>query len=337
VMPRRKILPIFVPHAGCPNDCVFCNQKRISGSLLPASGEQVRRELEALPSGAGMELAFYGGSFTAIEECKQIELLEAVQPYLGDGRVASVRVSTRPDAIDGPSLMRLRSYGVETIELGAQSMCDEVLYQSGRGHTKSDVISASRLIKAEGFSFVLQMMTGLPGDTPERSLETARQIIDLKPDAVRIYPTVVVRDTALEALWRSGEYREHTVEDAVRLCALLLPLFEQAGIPVIRLGLNPSEELSDGAALAGAYHPAFGELVRSRILRQKAEQRLSGTTPGQFVTLYTAPNRVSAMVGQKRCNMAALTERFSLAGLRVCSDPALEGDELRVETCNKTY
>lgn len=334
--PRRRILPIFVPHAGCPNDCVFCNQKRISGSLLPASGESVRRQLELLPPSAGMELAFYGGSFTAIDEAQQLELLEAVRPYRLDGRIASIRLSTRPDAVDERILERLRFYGVETIELGAQSLCDEVLCRSGRGHTASAVRHASRLVKREGFSLVLQMMTGLPGDTPERSLETAREIIALKPDGVRIYPTVIVRDTALEALWRAGKYREHTVEEAVSLCARLLPLFEQAGIPVIRLGLNPSEELSGGAALAGAYHPAFGELVRSRILRKRVEGLLSPADRGAYITLYTAPNRVSPMVGQKRCNIIALTERFSLSGLRVSPDSMLQGDEIRLERIPNT-
>jgi len=328
--PRRRILPIFVPHAGCPNDCVFCNQKRISGSLFPASGDMVREALEAVSPGAGLELAFYGGSFTAIEVPRQLALLEAVQPARSDGRIASIRVSTRPDAIDLPTLERLRFYGVETIELGAQSLCDEVLRRSGRGHTEADVINASHLVKNQGFALILQMMTGLPGDTPRRSLETARKIIALAPDGVRIYPTVVVRDTALETLWRSGAYQEHTVEAAVSLCAMLLPLFEQAGIPVIRLGLNPSEELSGGAALAGAYHPAFGELVRSRILRKRVEGLLSPADRGAYITLYTAPNRVSPMVGQKRCNIIALTERFSLSGLRVRPDSMLQGDEIRL-------
>ena len=328
MIPRRRILPLFVPHAGCPNDCVFCNQKRISGSLTPADGRVVCHALTALPPGTGMELAFYGGSFTAIDVGMQTELLEAAQQGFTDGRIASIRVSTRPDAITQPILERLRRYGVETIELGAQSLCDDVLLQSGRGHTREDVIAASRLIKAEGFALVLQMMTGLPGDTPERSEQTAREIIALQPDAVRIYPTVVVRDTALEELWCKGVYKEHTVEEAVSLCARLLPLFEEKGIPVIRLGLNPSEELSDGAAVAGAYHPAFGELVRSRILLTKAESLLTPEDKGADITVYVAPNRVSAMVGQKRCNLTALRERYSLAGIRVLPDAALQGDAI---------
>lgn len=329
--PRRRILPIFVPHAGCPNDCVFCNQKRISGSLFPASGDMVVQALEAISPGAGLELAFYGGSFTAIEEKLQIQLLEATVPYRRDGRIGAIRVSTRPDAIDEAVLSRLRAYGVETIELGAQSLCDEVLRRSGRGHRAEDVVQAARAVKAAGFSLVLQMMTGLPGDTPERAMDTARQIIALKPDAVRIYPTVVVRDTALEMLWRSGEYREHTVEDAVSLCAELLPLFETAGIPVIRLGLNPSEELSDGSAVAGAYHPALGELVRSRILREKAQLLLEREKPTGNVTLLVAPNRLSAMIGQRRCNVEWLNRRLASVHVTVGTDPTLAGDEIRLQ------
>ena len=275
---RASIIPVFIPHWGCPHACVFCNQRRISGVKHPADAETVRAEVEraraVLPRGERAELAFYGGSFTAIPAEQQEALLSAAKAYLDEGVLSSIRLSTRPDAIDADVLSRLHRYGVETIELGAQSLCDEVLQCAHRGHTAADVENASRLIRASGFRLILQMMTGLPGDSPERSIRTAKKIIALKPDGVRIYPTVIVRDTELYDRWRAGEYREHTVEDAVALCARLLPLFEKAGIPVIRLGLNPTEELSGGAAVAGAYHPALGELVRSRILRNRAEELL---------------------------------------------------------------
>ena len=265
--PRRRILPIFVPHAGCPNDCVFCNQKRISGSPRPASARTVREALDALPEGAGYGLAFYGGSFSAIEPAEQIELLAAAQPYRERGTVTAIRVSTRPDAVDETALARLKRYGVKTVELGAQSMSDRVLL-------------ASALVRKAGLGLILQMMTGLPGSDRDTDVAAARAIAALHPDGVRIYPTVVIRDTALETLWRAGRYTEHTVEDAVEICARIVPVFEEAGIPVIRLGLNPTEELSGGAAVAGAYHPALGELVRSRILRQVAVARLREIPPG---------------------------------------------------------
>ena len=319
--PRRRILPIFVPHAGCPNQCVFCDQKRISGSPFSASAAAVQSALSVLPEGAGVELAFYGGSFTAIPSDRQEELLSAAAPFREKGTVSSIRVSTRPDAVDPAALKRLRRYGVETVELGAQSMDEEVLRLSGRGHAARDTERSSALVKEAGFHLILQMMTGLPGSSVEKDLNTARRIIALRPDGVRIYPTVILRGTELEKLWREGIYKEHTLEDAVELCSHILPMFEEAGIPVIRLGLNPSDDLSAGEAVAGAYHPALGELVRSRILRTKAEELLRSAAPGSDVTLYVPSGRVSAMTGQHRCNLSYLEERFSLRSLRVVGCP----------------
>ena len=315
--PRRRILPIFVPHAGCPNQCVFCDQKRISGSSFSASAQTVETALNALPPGAGVELAFYGGSFTAISVERQEELLSAAEAFRKSGTVSCLRVSTRPDAVDEETLKRLSRYGVETVELGAQSMSDDVLRLSGRGHTAADTERAAALIKAAGMKLILQMMTGLPGSDAEKDMETARRIIDLRPDGVRIYPTVILRGTELEEMWRQGTYREHTVEDAVALCSRILPMFENASIPVIRLGLNPSDDLSAGEAVGGAYHPALGELVRSRILRDRAEELLKEAEPSSDIVLGVAPERVSTMTGQHRCNLRYLEERFSLRSVRV--------------------
>ena len=327
---RRRILPIFVPHAGCPNDCVFCNQKRISGSLHPASADTVREALSALAPGSGYELAFYGGSFTAIPESEQEALLSAVVPSRENGAVASLRVSTRPDAVTPEKLERLRRYGVETVELGAQSMCDEVLLRSGRGHTREDTVRAAKLVKEFGFTLILQMMTGLPASSDERDIDSARSIAALSPDGVRVYPTVIIRDTPLETLWREGKYREHTVEDAVRVCAEILPIFEEAHIPVIRLGLNPTDELSGGSAVGGAYHPALGELVRSRIWRGREEKLLKETPPGASVILTVPQNQVSAATGQHRCNITWLTDKYRLKSLKI--RPAdISGAEISVQ------
>ena len=322
---RESIIPVFVPHLGCPNDCVFCNQRRITGSQQPATIETVKEAIEnaaaLLPEGAKRQLAFYGGSFTAIPVGEQEALLGAAREYLARGDISSVRLSTRPDAIDGPVLERLRRYGVETIELGAQSLCDEVLLLSGRGHTARDVENAARLIRAAGFKLILQMMTGLPGDSIERSVQTAEGIIALRPDGVRIYPTVIVRDTALFDLWRAGRYKEHTVEDAVEYCARLTPLFESAGIPVIRLGLNPTDELSGGGAAAGAYHPALGELVKSRVMLRRAETLLKDVERGSRVTLRVGAGKTSQMLGQHRCNAETLCGELGLEKLRVVESP----------------
>ena len=285
---RECVIPVFVPHLGCRHECVFCNQRRISGSEKAATAATVKQAIEqsaALPrSGAKRQLAFYGGSFTAIEPERQEE------------------------------------------ELGAQSMDGEVLRLSGRGHTAENVVRSSEAVKAAGFRLILQMMTGLPGDSAEKDIETAKKLIALRPDGVRIYPTVIVRDTALYDLWRAGEYREHTVEDAVAVCAQLMPLFEEANIPVIRLGLNPTEELSQGAAVAGAYHPALGELVRSRILLEKARALLAGTEPGSRVTLGVNAAELSQMIGQKRQNVRALSRALALEELRIRSCKAERGE-----------
>lgn len=320
---KRSIIPVFVPHYGCPNDCVFCNQRKISGQRCAPTGVQLGRivaeGLSKCPQKQNIQLAFYGGSFTAIPLKEQTELLEGALPFLRDGCISSLRVSTRPDAIDEEVLERLKKYGVSTIELGAQSMDEEVLILSGRGHTCEQTRHAARLIKQTGFELILQMMTGLPGDTLEKTLETARKIIVLEPDGVRIYPTVVIRDTRLWDMWQKGEYLPHTTEKAVEWCARLLPMFEAAGISVIRLGLNPSEELSGGDAAAGAYHPAFGELVMSRILLERARQLLSGEKHGQQVVLGVNKAQVSAMVGQKRENVQILCREFGLDELKIRS------------------
>lgn len=339
MIPKESIIPVFVPHLGCPHLCVFCNQNRISGAPEPATPETVKTAIETAaaltPGETKRQLAFYGGSFTAIPAVEQEALLDAARPYLESGVITSIRLSTRPDAIDSETLCRLRRCGVETVELGAQSLDDGVLRLSGRGHTAADVKNASRMVKDAGFRLILQMMTGLPGDTDEKDIATAKGIIALAPDGVRIYPTVIVKDTALYELWLAGKYGEHTVEDAVRVCAKLVPLFDAAGIPIIRLGLNPTDELSGGDAVGGAYHPALGELVRSRVMLNKAGALLADVTPGAAVTLGVNKSDVSKMTGQHRENIGALKSEFSLADVRV--KPAdIKKDEIILLAVEKT-
>lgn len=330
---REHILPVFVPHLGCPHDCVFCNQRRITSQQLPATAETVRRTIESAivnqPEIQNWQLAFYGGSFTAIPAEDQIALLSVGKEYLDQGILSSIRLSTRPDTIDEAVLKRLQAYGVGTIELGAQSMVDAVLRRAGRGHTAQDVVHASELIRQYGFRLILQMMTGLPGDSGQESLETAKIICALRPDGVRIYPTVIVRDTALYDLWKAGKYTEHTVEDAVAVCAEIVPLFEQADIPVIRLGLNPTDELSAGAAVGGAYHPALGELVKSRVLRNRAEQLLAEISPQSKIRIVVPARLHSQMVGQRKCNVEWLKEHFQLSELKICSQNGI--NDIKIE------
>lgn len=317
--PRARIVPLFIPHLGCPHDCVFCNQRRISGQSAPVTAADVTAALAALPEHGDYEVAFYGGSFTAIPPEQQRALLLAVQPFFARGAVGRIRVSTRPDAVDDAALALLREMRVETVELGAQSMDDAVLRKSGRGHDAAATERAAAFLRQGGFRLVLQMMMGLPGATPESDLETARRFVALWPDAVRIYPTVILRDTPLYALWRRGDYQEHSVADAVALCSRLIPLFSASGIPVIRLGLNPTAELSGGAVAGGAYHPALGELVKSRVYLEQARVLLHTEPHGASVVLGVFPGDISQMVGQHRCNLDALRAEFGLRALRVQS------------------
>ena len=318
---RQTIIPVFVPHVGCPNGCVFCNQRSISGAVRPITPEEVSHAIQQAaaiaPNGGERQLAFYGGSFTAIPVSQQEALLTAAQPYLRDGVISSIRLSTRPDAIDHEKLLRLRHFGVKTIELGAQSMDDKVLQLAGRGHTAQQVADAAAMVKTYGFEVILQMMTGLPGDDGDASVRTAHAIAALKPHGVRVYPTVIVRNTPLYHMWKNGTYQEHTVEDAVRVCAKVIPIFDEACIPVIRLGLNPTEDLSAGEAAGGAYHPALGELVRSRMMLEQVRAMLAQQTCGPHLVLTVGKGKTSQMIGQRRCNINALCEEFHLRTVKV--------------------
>lgn len=317
--PRRAVIPLFVPHLGCPHACVFCDQRHISGAAAPADAGTVEAALAGaakIPAPEGRELAFYGGSFTAIPADMQEALLAPAWKARQAGFLSGIRLSTRPDCIDEAVLARLARYGVTTIELGAQSMDPEVLRLSGRGHGAADTVRAAELVRRAGFSLILQMMTGLPGDSPEKSRKTARALAERKPAGVRIYPTVVIRDTQLYARWQAGSYRPQSLEAAVELCADLLDIFQAAEIPVIRLGLQPTAELSAGLAVAGPYHPAFGELCQARRLRRQAEQLLAGHRRAGLVLL--APKgRLSAALGHKRENLYYLREKFALPDLKI--------------------
>jgi len=322
------------------HDCVFCDQRAISGVKKPADAGDIRRiiengKLKAETTGEGpqhLEIAFYGGSFTAIPLKQQTALLEAAQSLICDDPLFSIRISTRPDCIDESTVERLLRHGVRTIELGAQSMCDDVLSASRRGHTSSDVERASEIIKASGISLVLQMMTGLPCDDREKSLYTARRLAALKPDGVRIYPTVVVPGTELYNMWRRGEYREHSLEEAVGLCAEVLAVFEDSNITVIRIGLNPSDELNAAQAVAGAYHPALGELVYSRAFYNKAAALLGGLAPGSDITITVAKGNVSKMTGQSRQNIDRLIAEFNLHSVRIVESSQLTPKSVEIIT-----
>jgi histone acetyltransferase (RNA polymerase elongator complex component) len=318
---KRCIIPLFVPHAGCIHNCVFCDQTKVTGKTTPIKAcdvqETVRTAISVIKDDQPVEIAFFGGSFTAMPITIQNELLEAALPFMRGFN--SIRVSTRPDSFCANDADRLKKYGVKTVEFGVQSMCDDVLAATKRGHSSDDVVRAFTAAKKAELDVVLQMMTGLPEDTFEKSLKTAKDIISLKPDAVRIYPTVVVEGTELHEMWKRGEYKEHTLEQAIELCAEICELFWHAKIPIIRLGLNPTKEFSMGAAVAGAYHPAFGELVYSSIYLRKAVNLLTqkGVAPESDLIIGVSKGRISMMTGYCRSNILALRKKFLLRSLKI--------------------
>ena len=271
---------MFVPHIGCPHRCSFCDQRAITGQQKAPTPQDVRDAAEAGLRTLGAaareaQIAFFGGSFTAIAPDYRRSLLKAAYPFVKSGQYAGIRLSTRPDAIDGEILDELRAFGVTAIELGAQSMDDAVLRQNGRGHTAEATRAAAQKIRDAGFSLGLQMMTGLFCDTDAGARRTAEEFAALLPREVRIYPALVLRGTALCDRYARGEYRPQTLEGAVALCTDLLTFFERRGITVIRLGLHETPAL-DASFVAGPRHPAFGELCRARQYRLAVERAMRG-------------------------------------------------------------
>ncbi|MBQ9229123.1 MAG: radical SAM protein [Eubacterium sp.] len=319
---KKGNISIFVPHNGCPQQCAFCNQKTITGQQQQPTPDDVVKAVETAlrHKGYEYEIAFFGGSFTAIDRDYMNELLDAAAPYVKNGSVKGIRISTRPDCIDSEVLTLLKEKGVTAIELGAQSMDDAVLEANRRGHTAQDVVQAAQLVKAFGFELGLQMMTGLYLDTDDKAIATAEKIIALQPDTVRIYPTVVLKGTYLEELYDGKIYRPPTVDDAAALCTRLVPLFEKAQIKIIRLGLHASEELKKNM-VAGAYHEAFGEIVQSRFLLN----RVLAYPPGNYEILVN-PRLVSRLKGQQKRNVYFLMEQ----GYNIKYTVTDKVDELRI-------
>lgn len=312
---KHKTIPVFVPHLGCPQDCLFCNQRAITGQRETMTPEKAAAIIEAgtrqKNEGDFVEIGFFGGSFTGISAPLQEAFLEPARKAVLQGRADGIRLSTRPDYIDKTVIERLRRFGVTTVELGAQSMCNSVLSATRRGHTAEQTVTAARMIRDAGINLGLQMMLGLPADSFEETIKTARAFIELGPVCVRIYPTLVLKDTALADLYTGGRYTPLTLDEAVEECAVLYRMFCDAGVDVIRMGLLETEQAS---LLAGPYHPAFGELVLSRdcFLRLKHEMALFC---GKTVNLATHPRFVSVLVGQKRENIRKLIDELKLQAI----------------------
>lgn len=324
---KKGNISIFVPHLGCPQQCSFCNQKTITGKQTQPTPQDVRNAVETALRRKGYvyEIAFFGGSFTAIDREYMTQLLSVANEYIDGGRITGVRISTRPDFIDESVLDILKKYGVTAIELGAQSMDDQVLKANLRGHTSAQVVEASQLIKSYGFELGLQMMTGLYLDTDQKAIETAEKIIALGPDTVRIYPTVVLKDTYLAKLYEDEIYTPQNVDDAANLCITLVPMFEKAGIKILRLGLHSSPDIKKNM-VAGAFHDSFGEIVKSRYMLNKIL-----SYPPDDYEIFVNSKSLSKLKGNQKRNIYFLMEKGY--NIKITVNDRLDVDELRIIKC----
>lgn len=316
----HSIIPLFIPHLGCPNQCSFCQQEKISGQKGPLSLEKLEEEVDKYKEyfknrKGAIEIAFYGGSFTALDDHIFERLCDFGKRQIEEGKVDFLRCSTRPDAINDDVLEKMRDAGFQKIELGAQSTNDEVLRLNKRGHTVEDLEKASKKIKEFGFQLGLQMMTGLFGSTRELDLQTARDFIKLKADFVRIYPTIVVKDTLLEELYHSLEYIPETLEEAVTNSVKISKLFEEKKIPIIRMGLQSDDSFIENDIVAGPYHPAFRQLVEEKKILEKFMPRLENYRGVSALKIISPGKIQSYIIGQKGKNRDFIKEYFDIKNL----------------------
>ena len=337
---KKRIIPIFVPHRGCPHDCIFCNQKKITGVSTEVTAQDARNIieecLETIDKDTNVEIAFFGGSFTAIEEECQNELLSVAKEYVDKGLVHEIRMSTRPDCISDPILERLKKYDASIIELGVQSMDAKVLIDSVRGHDIESVIKSAKLIKKHDIKLGLQMMVGLPSDTEEKCIETARKFISLQPDCVRIYPTLVVKDTGLETLLERGEYTPFSLEECVNIVKKLLVLFYINDINVIRVGLQATDDIQLGkGVVAGPYHPAFRELAEAEMIKDYLDYIVKENNIEKELIVNTNNKNTSKIVGNKKSNKIYMKEKHNINLKTMPTD--LQIDELVISSSKGSF
>lgn len=335
--PKPWIIPVFIPHAGCPHRCVFCDQTAItrapaSPPSVPAVRTTIQRYLE-YPRKAGrrVEIAFFGGNALGLSSPALEALMEEADRHVRQGPVDAIRFSTRPETVTPQNLLRIAPFGVKTVEIGAQSMNDRVLAAVHRGHTAEDTRRAVARLRRNGYNVGLQMMVGLPGQSPEDAMETGRRLADLNPDFVRIYPTVVFRNSPLARWVAEGRYRPLTLAEAVAQVKALYTLFRARGIAVSRMGIQGSDVLEQaGDILDGPYHPAFGHLVHAERFFDLAVAVLENTDAAGrgAATLTVHPANLSRLRGQKNENVHRLKKRFSLERLRVKTDASLPQDRV---------
>ena len=323
----RGNVALFVPHVGCPHKCAFCDQRTITGKTAVPHAEDVRRvcsqALDEMDSVGESEIAFFGGSFTAIKREYRQELLEAAAEFVGGGRFKGIRLSTRPDCISREILDILKAHGVTAVELGAQSMNDRVLELNERGHTVEDVYAASRLIKEYGFELGLQIMTGLYGSGLAEELETRRRVLEIAPDTVRIYPVCVLKGTRLASAYESGEYTLIPMDEMLDIVAADAQAFSDAGIKILRIGLHASDGV-ESDLVAGYYHPALGELVRGRMVRAFIGSRITEDR----AEIFCGKGMISAVKGHKKENIAYFAKRGVKLDIR--PDDSLGSKEIMI-------
>lgn len=330
------ILPIFLPHLGCRQHCLFCNQKATAHEIPPpqAVGKFIETSLghfSTHPEERERQVAFYGGSFTAMSEKDQISYLKAVQPFLSSGILNSIRLSTRPDALSEGTLTILKKYGVKTVEVGVQSMADEVLVLSKRGHTAEDSVTAIFRLQHWGFEVGVHFMIGLQGDTCDHFLCSVDRIIDLRPDFVRIHPTLVLKGALLEELWRDGKYTPLSLDEAIQWLKIGMLKIEKASLSLARIGLQPSKELEEHL-LAGPFHPALHQLVDSAIFYDMAEGLLQKHPEGSKPVFICHPKNLSGLKGQKNENLLKLKSRFKLDQISIFCREDIERGTLALQT-----
>lgn len=335
-MKKEYIIPIFVPHWGCKKCCTFCNQRTISGEKKQVTADDVRKTIDYYLSNFKtdknyVEVAFFGGSFTAIEVEKQEELLQAVQPYIKSKKVNSIRLSTRPDAIDKPILKMLKKYHVKTIELGVQSSNNYILARCKRGHSFENVIKASKLIRWYGFNLGHQMMVGLPESSEKDDIQTAKDCIKLKPKMVRIYPVLVIKGTELEQEFNKGEFTPLTVGQAVERSKEILKMFNKKHIQVIRVGLQNTDTITDSTnkdseVISGPYHPAFGQLVEDAIWYDKIVDDIKHINAKVIrVEIEANSKDLNNIIGHKKENINKLKDTYAVITIVKCNNKIKPG------------
>ena len=334
-MKRHAIIPIFIPHLGCPHSCVFCNQKAITARTADITEDDVRKTAEeylsTLDGITDVEMSFFGGSFTGIPIEKQGAFLKIAKEYKDAGRISKIHLSTRPDYINREILDNLKYYGTDVIELGVQSFDEDVLRLSERGHSRQAVYDACILIKEYGFTLGIQLMIGLPGDSYKACMDSVKRTIEIRPEIARIYPTVIITNTKLAEMYRKGTYSPFSQEETLRIAKDMYLSLTGAGINVIRVGLKASALINDSGesdVLGETYHPAFRQLLESEIAKDIIEKELQNK---KELTVRAGAKMISNAVGHKRCNKTYFSEKYPESTIRFVADSSLEDSQMIIE------